>query len=472
MTISLFLHHKKSIFFNLCFSLLFVLPLLLANVPYEDDLNRDLHGYDLNGNSRFIGSLFMRIFSFNLNYSFSWFPFSSILIFSLFGFSGLLMSNLLHIEKETNIKLSSVIILCSPFLLHNLSYRYDVNMPLSLIVLIIPFFFTNRKYIFLCLSILSVYLSLGLYQATTFSYFLIGTLYLLYIKKNNIKFNYSRFLFLSFLSFIIACLLYKLSLLILDMDITYNNTEIIFFKNDFFLLLKNNIVYYLNSLSPIVNTKYLLALFFFIILSIISLIRFISLSKNYALLILLACSCLVAFFLIGGINLLLYPAIFVPRTLIGYSLILYIPAIFLNDIKNYTLKYLSYSIIIIYSLLAISNYGKILANHEKYLVYIENIIDSNFKNQNPQTKRIIIGEINVPINHLIYKSFPIIRELKPSNWYNHIRLNDYYGYKKPDNEEIIRFYNKDEQEKFDTKWENPSITIKGNDNYILIINKN
>lgn len=468
----LFEKHKKSIAYNLFFSFLFVLPLLLANTPYEDDLHRDLYGGGLNiGHGRFIGSMLLSVFSFNQTYCFSWFPFSSIFTFALFGISGLLMSNLLHIEENKTLKLSSFIILCSPFLLHNLSYRYDINMSLSFFVLIIPFFF-KQKFYFLTLSILAIYFSMALYQASTSSYLIISIIYYLSKKDKNKNFKILNFFFLSLLSFAIACILYKITLIVFNMPITYRGIETIFLKRDFFVLLKNNLVIYIDSLSPITSMKYLISISLFIILSLFGLIYYIIKNKNYILIIKLMISSILIFLLIDGVNLFITPTVTDPRTLIGYSLVLYVPAIFLNKIKYSNLKLISYSILLIYSFLVMSSYCIFLKNHEKYMASINNIIDSNFKNQNSNTKRIIIGHIIPTNNKIIYKSFPIIRRIQPSNWYNHIRLNSYYGYKRPSSKEMDKFNNKNEQIKFDIKWENQNLTIRGNDSLILIISKN
>ncbi len=79
-------NNKTFIFLIGIVSIIYILPILLANTYYVDDLNRTVEGYDWEHDGRFSSSFIMHLLSFQSEIVYSLFHFSnisSVLILSL-----------------------------------------------------------------------------------------------------------------------------------------------------------------------------------------------------------------------------------------------------------------------------------------------------------------------------------------------------------------------------------------------------
>ncbi|XOQ51800.1 MAG: glucosyltransferase domain-containing protein [Succiniclasticum sp.] len=167
------------------FSLLYILPVLLANFHYIDDLGRSLTGYTgWEGNGRPLVSLFAVVLSNGkplLDLS-PWIQILSVIVLSY--------ALILFLRKYTP-NASSFKLFCiaafsylNLFMLENLSYKYDsFGMILSLSVFLVLYSFPNdlnlkKQFV---LSILAVVVSLSLYQAAIGAYISLGIVESLYL---------------------------------------------------------------------------------------------------------------------------------------------------------------------------------------------------------------------------------------------------------------------------------------------------
>lgn len=150
------------------FSLAYIYPVISADRFYIDDMGRSLDGYlGWGQDGRPLTDMIMTYLSFG-------FPIVDLSplnqIFAVIAMSGTVV---LYISKYTeNVKpltlgLASSLFIIQPFLLENLSYKFDsLPMALSAILLAIPFFLSRRMVITFIISIICITSSLALYQAS------------------------------------------------------------------------------------------------------------------------------------------------------------------------------------------------------------------------------------------------------------------------------------------------------------------
>ena len=222
------LQDKKALTLTLILSVVYVLPLLIANVYYSDDHSRILYGHGWNHDARFVNNWITKITSFS-NYAFSLYPYSLIMSALILGFAGYLLCEMWGVEKGKKIKWASLLILISPFYLSNLPYRYDtLFMSLSIFLMIIPFIFFNKKKYFITISSVCVFLTLGLFQPSISIFFSVGIIYLYnYFEKNELKNLLMNSIFM-ILSFIIGFTFYHLTKTVLNLGVNDSRMQLVF----------------------------------------------------------------------------------------------------------------------------------------------------------------------------------------------------------------------------------------------------
>lgn len=275
------LQDKKSLSITLIISLIYVLPLLIANVYYSDDHSRILYGHGWNHDARFVNNWINKITTFS-NYSFSLFPYSLILSALILGVSGYVLSEIWDIEKDKKIKWSSLLILISPFYLANLPYRYDaLYMSLSIFLMIIPFVFFFNKKVFIALSSICFFLSLGLFQPSISIFFSVGIVYLYnYFEKNELKNLLLNVLFM-ILSFTIGYGLYHVTKTVLDFGTFDDRMKVIFFESNFKVLFIEKLQTFFDICNLLYTSKYSYVLLgSFLLLPIISIVDLLLQKKS------------------------------------------------------------------------------------------------------------------------------------------------------------------------------------------------
>ncbi|WPU25013.1 glucosyltransferase domain-containing protein [Cedecea neteri] len=178
--------NKNHIYMLWAISFLYILPILITNSSYYDDIGRSVYGYfswGIDGRP-----LSDAIFStLDLGY-----PATDIAPFPQI-MSVFLLSTLcyfIHLYLNPNHKFGWLIftpIFLSPFFIQNLSFRFDsLTMSLSLISAAIPLFFMRgKKTTLLFVSVISVLTSLCIYQASLSAFVAIVCLYVIFSIKNS-----------------------------------------------------------------------------------------------------------------------------------------------------------------------------------------------------------------------------------------------------------------------------------------------
>lgn len=244
---------KKSLLI-LCFiSTLYVLPIALADVPYLDDLGRNIYGYGWQHDGRFIATALGMLWSFGFEIH-SIAPYSTFMSAWVLAFTGLLLTNILQIEQRKTIRWSALLLVISPFFLGNYIFQYDaLPMALSLFVVVLPFVFIHQRYFFFIVSILSIWSCLGLYQNSVLAYFIIGGYFFIsYGIKDEMKLVITKTLQMIF-SFIIGFTAYLFCVNQIEVFTTHR-TQNIFSEANFGELLLNNFRAYYDIILSLLHT--------------------------------------------------------------------------------------------------------------------------------------------------------------------------------------------------------------------------
>lgn len=403
--------NDKNFKFHIIFALIYIFPLILANNYYMDDTNRIIDGSGWNEVGRNLATKIMQLLSFG-NQSVDLFPYTTILASLILALAGFYISEILQIEKNQQIKFSGLLLLTSPFMLENLSYRWDsLPMSISIISVIIPFIFISNSKKFIFSSILGILTCILIYQASLVIYgLLIICLIISYCINKTIK-EIIYILKTSFISLIIAMLIYKI--IVLLFNINFSNRELTIFQSTTPLIfLKNNIENSYFLVKDAFNKPLKILFLMIFLVFIISLIKFIFVPKNKSykvasLLLLLIIPFVIIFILIIQQN-----TWFVPRVLIGFPFLIYSLFLFINFFSEKVCSYLSIGALLI-SLPLMATYSNSLKNQDNFNNFLMQSISSKVDIIN--NKKIIIEgiepwcpEVKIPIHN-----FPILTRLIP-----------------------------------------------------------
>lgn len=199
---------RFAIVFAFCFT--FILSLVLADVPYMDDLTRMDNG---NGYWEYEGrpltTLLIALLNFNFNPIYNIGPIPLIFGTLFFSYSVCYATSKMDIKQNLVNILPFTLLACNPYFIQNLSYQFDSIGNLFSVAFVLFAFFYKHKNIFktyavqvLCLVIVS-----SLYQPTINMYIALFAINILFqFKKTNDKFFRSVFYYSSV--FILSALIY------------------------------------------------------------------------------------------------------------------------------------------------------------------------------------------------------------------------------------------------------------------------
>src|SRR5690606_30482863 len=133
--------NQTSILSLAIFSVLYVLPLILANTYYIDDMNRTVRGYAWDHDGRFVSSLFMHLLSFHQDIVFSFYPYSIMVTSFILSVTCVTIPSSLGVRRKHLLLYGRILLAASPLLLEILAYRFGC-WPTSLRVfcIAVPFF--------------------------------------------------------------------------------------------------------------------------------------------------------------------------------------------------------------------------------------------------------------------------------------------------------------------------------------------
>ncbi|MDL5165831.1 glucosyltransferase domain-containing protein [Proteus faecis] len=177
---------KKAVFICLTICLLLIIPIILSGSIYIDDNTRVIRHFNWTGDGRFLANYFFEILSLG-NGVLDYYPWTNILSSLIIGFSSIIIAYSLNIKGTTNIILICSGMMSSPFILSNLSYRFDsIIMAISFTVAIIPFIFYSNIKKFFIVSYCCLLISSYLYQPSVSAFVCMAIVYSTYL-MNSIK---------------------------------------------------------------------------------------------------------------------------------------------------------------------------------------------------------------------------------------------------------------------------------------------
>lgn len=400
--------NKKSIKFCIIFSFFYVLPLLISNIYYIDDILRSVQGYGWHSDGRILSTHIMQIITSGRN-STDLFPYSILLSSIILALMGYCISYITNIEKNQKIKFSAVLLLISPFMLENLSYRWDsLIMAISISSAIIPFLF-HSKLKFILASIIGILITIFTYQASIVIYILmIMIISISYSINNKTQYIYSL-IKKSILSLLISFILFKLYCWVRPID--FSNRDETIFSENFLLLLNKNIIFVLNTVKLVFNTSYSIIFFILIPFCIIGVIKSLLLSISKINKILIICFFILIPLVIPIIILVQKNNWGGGRIFVGFPFLLYLMLIFVNEVSSKIVSYISIFFILI-SFPLMSTYTNALRcqqEYEKFIVYdIVNSVDVNNKDI------VFDGGYRAPELEVASTNYPILNLLVPS----------------------------------------------------------
>lgn len=433
--------NKWLVFIIALTSILYVLPLILANTYYVDDLNRTVAGYNWDHDGRFASSKIMHLLSFQAEVVYSLYPYSNMLSAVLLSFSGFIIAFSLGVRRKIMLFVGSLLLTTCPFLLEILAYRFDcIPISLSIFCIAFPFlFYQNRSY-FSVISIIGITLSLGFYQTSALSYCIILCFFLIKDVWNNQYKNAVFNLIIALSAFIISFLIYKWTINLLDLQLLEDKRGDFIFKDDNLkILLKDRFYGMYDLVKLLVFSSYRYVLYVFIFFSFVNVLLFFKngskvFFNKYLLIKLLVITVLITFVLIfaAGINMFVYEPRWVPRAMIGWSVAIYL---FYFTFTFYKVKKIfiatAFIPFIYYSFLISSQFGIYLKNQDEFSDYIINLVSPKLL-EHDRIKVIIKGtnktaHRNITVN---YNTMPFIYKLAPiyenNDWgWGIIRLNKF-----------------------------------------------
>lgn len=412
---------KRSLIISFVLCGMYVLPLVIANSYYIDDLGRAITGSGWDQDGRILSSFIMRFISLGVPIS-DIFPFNLIIACILIIVPLSLMFSRDKKRSILSVSILPLLFITSPFFLENLSYRYDsIPMALSVSAVALPFIFINNRSNFALCSVIGIVISLLTYQSTATSYFILLALFLLRDVKEGDYIEFVKRSAVGALAFVIAVILSKLAWHFGDFDMRGRDT-LIFSEAEPLKLLRNNFIEYINLLSRVMKSWYVITLIPIIALFVFSYYLYIKRScvrtprLNIAGTILSLIILICVFLCSIGANLILSSPWWTPRTMVGYAFLLTFIAFFVIDnTPNRRPIVICASITIAYSFMLSANYGNALRIHDEFNDKIASLIYPYISESDgvqiaidgiiPEPKRLNLMKEKIPMIHTLVPTY-------------------------------------------------------------------
>lgn len=405
---------KKSLCLTLALSLLYCLPLVMADYDYLDDMGRNLRGYGWQHDGRFIATLLGKLWSLNGTIV-SIYPFSLFLSVLVLGFTGYLLTAFFGIEQGHRLKWSSLLVATSPAFLGNIVFKFDcLPMALSLLVVVLPYaFYTTTRIRFLAASVTGVFLSLGLYQSSATVFFIAGSLFLIReLYKENWKGFFINFGLMAG-SFLIAFLGYIGIISIWKLPVS-GRAETIFGMPQFVELLTERNMCFLERLDLLMRSGwYAYFVYLFLFFCLLGLLYSLYIQKDFSkrtiLVPAIVVIVLVDFWLISGINIIMKDSYWDFRTFCGLGFFLIVCMSFQQHLKGVWFRTGRFTVFLLvaFSFVLMAQFGKALKNQKEFQMYIAEQLNPYFKDGNVN-KAGLIGTLTIaPKNRFIYSLYPV-----------------------------------------------------------------
>ncbi|QLO98660.1 glucosyltransferase domain-containing protein [Enterobacter hormaechei] len=410
---------EKEISFNVISSVIYILPLLFASLFYRDDLGRAIWGGGWDHDGRYITTWIMEALSTGKPIT-DIFPYGTIASAIFFGISGLIITNILGIEKSSTYKISSLYVVTYPFIIENLAYRYDaLSMGLSFLACCIPFLMRERSYTFIFASVACIYFSLLTYQSSLFVYILICMALCAksIIDENKVPFKH---IIECIISVVLAMALAKITWHLKDADFHGRDALFVSAQNPVQALEVNFRSFY-DLLTRVYGYSYL-KLMFPIILSAVGFIIFGAINficnkqyKRLSLAILLVPIFGLMVLLSPGLNLFLAKPFWTARTMMCLVVIFYLVIMLADRLlsRHHNIKKIIFSLPLIYSFALMSAFCQSQQSNNNFYDKVESIV-YQYTSVIDKASVVIVGKPELPTQtKALFDKFPILTALSP-----------------------------------------------------------
>ncbi|MGT5005360.1 glucosyltransferase domain-containing protein [Escherichia coli] len=428
------LSNKRSTIFYislLTLCAIYVLPIILADRLYIDDILRSQTGQTRwFVNARPLADYVMEWMNFNGENIVDVSPLNLIISLLIFSYCSLLYfkKNMKQIAPLTS-AFMMFLVLANPFMLENLSYKFDVlPMVISLSVLLLPFVFTENKALSSFISIACILASLCLYQASLGFFVILSIIEFIKISgdcKRSTVINSWVFVVLRVIQLLIAYAVYsKIADHYILGDYNIKHSQSVSFDADGLTNAYINAKTYAQKLHLYLSeVKYavyatICATCIFIIKRSILIFKYnrFSALSILSLVVMVISIITVASFSFVHLSLLQYP-VFADRVLISFGgvSLLYVWCYFsLSKNKIYT-----YALVIpmtIFCMVYSYSYGNALKHQKENDNYLSQSIAENISRLDPEVKKTVLTYGNQPSSRQrenAVKRFPSLNSLVP-----------------------------------------------------------
>ena len=446
------------VLFSLC--LIYVLPIIMADRYYIDDLGRSKYGYlGWSSNGRPVADWLMSAIGFGeyqLDVS-PLFQLISIVVFVFCSFQ-FFKTNMKHVMPGVA-AITMFLAFANPFFLENLSYKFDcLPMTLAMSLLMLPYTKKSISYGCFAFSCCMIILSLCLYQAAIGFYVCLAII------------EFVRFYVLtSYESIDDAWFLYKLVLVRLSQLLTsylvysifivpnflgvddYNksHSKLINFDVNGISIVSHNVSIFTSKISNYLHSVPFFLLFALLVLCfgclffiVFNRVKTVKKTRLFTTIIpsVIFISCPAVSFFSSFIHLsLLQDPVFSPRTLISFSGVIlfafWLVATRFKKIKNIILFFIPF---VLFAMIYSYSYGNALKGQKSHEAFIASSLAMDVANIDPSgTKSILIkGSLPLsPVTMSAFHKYPSLGELVPvymsNGWYWGYMQLTMYGISNP-----------------------------------------
>ncbi|EMH2394531.1 TPA: glucosyltransferase domain-containing protein [Proteus mirabilis] len=415
-------------------ALIYILPILLGNYNYIDDLNRMHLGYGWDGDGRFAATWAMQFLSGGF-YITDIYPYSLIISSLILVYSASIVSEMLDIPKNIRV-FTNLFFLVSPYTIESLSYRFDsIPMSLSVLLATIPFLYIEKRTTFFFVSLISLNLCLLTYQSNFFIYPIILICYLFnsILTNKSVCRNDVRITLYSIIAFLISYILYKVEISTFSANLNGRDETIM--NGDFLFNAKINIERtYVFLISPLLTLSFLAYFAPTVVISIVSLHKLLYCKikplKSLAIFIILMLLIFISVLIASTPNIILLKPWFSVRTAVPFGCLLFFFAI-ITKLENKNILYACYSIAFVYLFSMMAAF----ADGFKYQENMRKNITAYFGGEilkHPEAKLVINGVMpNSNVFNSVTSKFPLLKRVIPNymdnnwNWgVGYFRVND------------------------------------------------
>lgn len=389
-------------------SLAYVTPIVLTGGLYIDDIGRSLTGLAWMHDGRVLTSALMILLSGGYPVT-DIYPIGNIASSLLIALSGFTIAKSFGINTRSLVPLS-LLILFSPFMLENLSYRFDsLSMGISILAICIPFLWYNKCLLFIVTSVICVYVSLQTYQASSTCYLVIACFFCADEFRKSFK-NGMLLGIASCFSFLTSTLLSSITWKALSLDMNGRGGII-----NSQVELTDNIYKYIDLLSDATSYQLVFSLALLLLPCVLFLMYVVRSGRKFHMKALPIIMVALALIISIGPGLFLSGTWWTPRIMIGapvFLTCLCCLALAVNG-DNWLTTVGSWLYLFAGLILCVSYANATKANNE----YIDSIISMArpYISSTDESNLVINGEVKRPARVKIYDDkFPIIKHLIPT----------------------------------------------------------